>query len=732
MPKAPLHSLMRAAVAGLLAGVVLLLGACSQGGWNNPYPESESDKNVLYSTFSERPKHLDPVRSYSANEYAFIAQIYEPPLQYHFLKRPYELVPLSALRVPKARFLDADGNVLLDPDGGDQIAFSEYDVELKPGMRYQPHPAFARDKADGYLYHRLTPDQISQANTLADFPQAESREVTAEDFVYQIKRLALPQLHSPISGLMGEYIVGFSEFGKEAGKAYSAIKTESGEESPYFDLRQFSLQGVEVLDRYRYRIRIKGKYPQFVYWLAMPFFSPMPWEAERFYNQPGMKQRNITLNWYPVGSGPFMLSENNPNLRMVLSRNPNFQGELYPYQGEEADFEQGLLDDKGRTMPFIEKAVYSLEKESIPRWNKFLQGYFDTSGISSDSFDQAVQFGTGGEAQLTDEMVKNGIKLVTAVETSVFYMGFNMSDPVIGGDTERARLLRQAISIAVDFEEFISIFSNGRGISAQSPLPPGIFGHRSGEEGVNRYVYDVVNGKPRRKDLKQARALMVQAGYPKGFDKESGKQLTLYYDTTSSGPDGKARLNWIRKQFEKLGIQLVIRATDYNRFQEKMRKGTAQVFMWGWNADYPDPENFLFLLYGPNSKVEHGGENASNYSNPEFDALFVKMKNMENGMERQQIIDRMIEILRRDAPWIWGFNPKGFSLFHQWYRNVKPNLMANNTLKYKKVDPALRKSLRETWNPPILWPIYGLVVILVATAIPAVVVYRRRERSAAR
>jgi ABC-type oligopeptide transport system, periplasmic component len=89
-----------------------------------------------------------------------------------------------------------------------------------------------------------------------------------------------------------------------------------------------------------------------------------------------------------------------------------------------------------------------------------------------------------------------------------------------------------------------------------------------------------------------------------------------------SGPDSKARLNWLRKQFNKLNIQLVIRGTDYNRFQEKMRNGNAQMFMWGWNADYPDPENFLFLLYGKNAKAVHGGENAANYQNELFDALF--------------------------------------------------------------------------------------------------------------
>jgi ABC-type oligopeptide transport system substrate-binding subunit len=92
------------------------------------------------------------------------------------------------------------------------------------------------------------------------------------------------------------------------------------------------------------------------------------------------------------------------------------------------------------------------------------------------------------------------------------------------------------------------------------------------------------------------------------------------------------------KQFAKLNIQLVIRSTDYNRFQEKMLKGTAQIFQWGWNADYPDPENFLFLLYGPNSKVELNGENAANYQNDKFDELFDRMKDMENGPERQTII----------------------------------------------------------------------------------------------
>ncbi|VAX08928.1 ABC transporter, substrate-binding protein (cluster 5, nickel/peptides/opines) [hydrothermal vent metagenome] len=714
-----------------LALLLLLLAACSDSPWNDPYMASEASQNILYGSFSERPKHFDPARSYSSNEYAFIGQIYEPPLQYHFLKRPYKLIPLTATQVPQPRFLDAAGGVLPDDADPKTIAFSEYEVNIKSGIRYQPHPAFAMGSGDGYLYHGLPQGFLASVNILADFPETATREAIAEDYVYQIKRLAYSRLHSPLRGMLGGYIVGFADYTKVLDKAFEQQQQDTGLKRPFLDLRQYPLEGVEALDRYRYRIIIKGKYPQLVYWLAMPFFAPMPWEADAFYSQPGMLKRNISLNWYPVGTGPFMLTENNPNLRMVLARNPNFHGEQYPTEGGPSDRSSGLLDDAGKPLPFITKAVYSLERENIPYWNKFLQGFYDASGIASDSFDQAIQFGNQGEAGLTDEMREQGIKLTTSVQTSSFYMGFNMRDSIIGGYSDRARLLRQAISIAVDYEEYISIFANGRGVPAQGPIPPGIFGYLEGKEGINPYVYDVINDKPKRKSIDEAKRLLAQAGYPGGHNKETGKLLALNYEAVASGPDDKARLNWMRKQFNKLGIQLIIRATDYNRFQEKMLKGTGQIFNWGWNADYPDPENFLFLLHGPNSKAEGGGENAANYSNPKFDAFFNTMKNMDNSPERQIIINKMVEIARQDAPWVFGFHPKAFSLHHAWYKNVKPNLMANNTLKYKRLDPQLRKLKRTEWNPPVLWPVALLVIILIASAIPAVFTHRQRERSAA-
>jgi ABC-type transport system substrate-binding protein len=623
--------------------------------------------------------------------------------------------------------LDAAGKQLPDNAPASSVSYSLYQIRIRPGIRYQPHPAFARNDKGQLIYTNLRPPDLEGITSLKDFKHQGTRELIAEDYVYQIKRLAHPRLYSPIFGLMSELIVGMKEYAVALKKTNQEM-VKSGRSKAFLDLQNIPLEGVQVIDRYTYQVKLKGKYVQFVYWLAMSFFAPVPEEVERFYAQPGMAEKNFNLDWYPVGTGPYMLTKNNPNRQMVLERNPNFHGEVYPGEGEPGDAEAGFLADAGKPLPFIDKVVYSLEKEGIPYWNKFLQGYYDASGISSDSFDQAVQFTSTGDIALTESMQQKGIRLKTSVAPSDIYMGFNMLDPLVGGLSERARKLRQAISLAVDYEEYLSIFANGRGLAAQGPIPTGIFGHRSGEEGINPYVYYWHRGRPKRHSLETAKKLLAEAGYPDGLERESGKPLVLNLDVTARGPDDKARLDWIRKQFQKLNLQLVIRSTDYNRFQDKIRKGNAQIFNWGWNADYPDPENFLFLLYGPQGKVKYDGENAANYANPEYDRLFEEMKNLENGPRRQAIIDRMVEIVRRDAPWLWGFHPKEYVLYHCWMLNQKPNQMARNGLKYQRLDPKLRDQKRAHWNQPVLWPLVLGLFLLAAIIGPAVVAYRRRER----
>lgn len=678
----------------------------SDAQWNNPHTGA-LNQNTLYSSFSSPPKTLDPARAYSMNETGLIAQIYEPPLQYHYLKRPYTLIPLTLEGMPTIQYIQKNGKIL----------YTIYDLKIKPHIYYQPHPAFSKNTVP------------SNMHDLRDFKNVRTRELTAEDYVYEIKRIASPMVNSPIYGIMSNYIIGLKTLSKTLQEAYQKQLTQ-GIKNPYLDLRQFPLEGVKIINRYEYQIIIRGNYPQFIYWLAMPFFSPIPWEADRFYAQPQLKEKNITLDWYPIGTGPYLLSENNPNEKMILAKNPNFHGEQYPNEGEPSDRQNGYLKNAGKALPFVDKVVLSLDKESIPRWNKFLQGYYDRSGISADSFDQAIHLDSKGRALLTHTMRDKGVRLETSIGPSIIYIGFNMTDEIVGGNSEKAKKLRQAISIAIDYEEYIQLFMNGRGIAAQGPIPPGIFGYESSKNHFNKVIYFWDGGKLSRRPLSDAKKLLTEAGYPNGIDPKTHQPLILNYDVASSGnPDDKTQLNWMRKQFAKLGIELNIRQTEYNRFQDKIRTGQAQIFSWGWLADYPDPENFLFLLYSQNGKVKYGGENASNYENTKADRLYDQIRILPNGPKRLVKIQELLALLEEDSPWIWGVHPIDFTLSHQWVSPTKSHSIANNTVKYQQINPVLRAQLEEKWNKPILWPLYIIIGFLILIFVPLLVMYYRREKA---
>ena len=722
-------------MSDILTKTVLLLLIMIQAHanvWNNPHDAKKIKSDTLFTSFSIPLKRLDPVVSYSANEWAIIGQIYEPPLQYNYLKRPYELEPLTLTTMPSIRYFDKENSEVTE--NSNDLMYSEYRLDLRKDIQYQDHPSFVK-KADGTLFYgELSENELEKIDSLDDLKKMATRKLIAADYEYAIKRMAVRQNNSPILDNMQEYIVGLKVFSEQI----TNIAKEKKKSDQFLDLRVHAISGIKVIDDHTLTIKIKGKYPQFNYWLSMNFFAPIPWEADLFYQQKGLMAKNLTLNWFPVGTGAYYLAENNPNREMRLLVNPNYHNEIYPSLTEEesqkSNVPKELLEDARKKLPFIKEIIYSLEKESIPLWNKFLQGYYDASGISSEAFDQAVQISSTGTMDLSSEMSAKGIELRGSVQPSIFYLAFNMVDPIVGGYSESAKKLRQAISIAQNQEEYISIFINERGIAAQGPIPPGIFGHEEGEKGTDTVIYDWVNGKRVRKSLEVAKKLLAEAGYPNGISKKTGKKLKLHYDATATGPDDRALMDWRRKQFAKLGIQLVIRSTDYNRFQEKVRKGKVQLFSWGWNADYPDPENFLFLLYGGNAVVNTNGAgiNSSNYQNPKFDKLFDEIKTMKNSPLRKKKIEEMLEIVREDTPWIWGVHPKSLALFHQWYKNVLPNAMANNTLKYKRVDATLRTKKQKEWNQPVILPLVFLVLFVILMGFFLHRIYRNRQKAVIR
>ncbi len=671
---------MDAWVRGWAAALGLAVAACS----NNPYPDADTSRKILYTNYNEAPRTLDPATAYTTSAHAITGNVYDTLLEYHYLKRPYELIPGLAEEVPRAE-PQPDGSVV-------------YRFRLRPDLLYQDDPAFALG-GEG----------------------RSTRQIVAADVAHELMRIGDPAVNSPVIEPFSN-IVGF--------RAFSQSLAERREADPAFaakpPVEQYAgvggIEGVRVRGERELEIVLANPYPQILYWFAMPFTTPVPWEAVAYYDgeegRPHFSDR-------PVASGPFVLEEYHKQARMVLEANPNWYGvrhpewqapgATYPSEGAEGDAEAGLLDPAlmGRPLPFLERIEFRREKESIPAFQKFLQGYYDASGIIRESFDTVIR-----EDRLSPEMEELGVRLEKSVIPAVYYLGFNMDDPVVGrAGGERARKLRQAMSLAIDAEEWLRLFTNGRGVPAQSLLPPGLYGYDADYE--NPY---------RRVDLERARALLAEAGFPDGIDPQTGKPLQLTFDTPDTSAQGKLRYSFYVNAWRKLGIDVRLEATNYNQFQEKVRNGAYQIFPWGWVADYPDPENFYFLLWSEMARTRNQGPNTANFSDPGFDERFLAMKARENDPERLRLIQEMRAILEEERPWIELFHPEDYALFHGWLRGVKPAGISNPTSKYRDLAPALRAEERAAWNQPVIWPAFALAFLAVAVALPGVVTFFRERQ----
>lgn len=734
----PAGAALRAAVPALLAA--LLLPACS----NDPWPAGAAAQNTLYVSFDERsPRHLDPTSSFGVNESPYTYSIHEPLYQYHYLERPYRLIPRAAAQVVQPQYLDAMGRPLAADAPAERIAQSVYDIPIRPGMQWAPHPAFATDAAGRPLLHQLTREQVRGKFSPYDFGATGTREVTAEDFVYAFKRHASPRLETPAQSMFAEAIVGLKDYAALL-RAQDALLTDglpaSSLDKPFLDLRRWPLPGVQALDRHTLRLRIHGKAPQWNYWLALTFAAPVPWEADAFYAQPGMRGQGLWASRWPVGSGPYYLAEYDTDRRHVMRRNPLFRGETYPCEGMPGDAEAGLLHDCGKAMPFIDTVVAVMVKERVPRKQLFTQGHLDLPEVERS--DWGVEFRTDMERSeaVRQRYTERGLRFPQAVDGASWYLGFNWLDPVVGrGDTpaqqERNRLLRQALSIAIDWEEgYGRIFSHVGGAAAHGPVPPGNFGSREGQPGWhNPVTHRVVDRRVERRPLAEAQALMAQAGYPEGRDARSGQPLVLNYDYGKvATPEKKAEFDWMVRQFAKLGVQLEVRATDYNQFRDKLRRGRHQVYWWGWTPDYPDAENYLFLLTGAQSMALRDGNNAANYQNDEVDRLYAELRTLDDGPRKQVVIDRMVVLLQQDAPWAWGYFPYASLAFQPWVHNGKPSIVIPDRIKYLRLDPALRTERVAQWNRPVGWPVGLMGAGVLALAAAAWRSWRRRESATGR
>jgi ABC-type transport system substrate-binding protein len=534
-----------------------------------------------------------------------------------------------------------------------------YTIAVKRGVRFQDDACFTSTGGRG-------------------------REVTAGDFVYSIKRLMdmgnKPRGHWLLQGK----VVGLDEWNEE-----SVGKAERGEPMDY----DRPIEGVKALDRYTLQIKLKEPFPQLKYALEMSYTAAVPREAVEYYGEDFVN--------HPVGTGPFRLKEWSKRWRLILERNPTYREERYPDEGEPGDAGAGLLDAAGTRLPIVDEVYNTIIGEAQPAWILFKQGYLDASGISKDHFDEAIT----AEKELTEEFRGRGVSLTKFPEMVVYYVAFNMEDALVGAN----KALRQAMSLAYDTDWRIAYFANGRAISAQGPIPPGMFG------------YDPDFRNPYKQyDLEAARRRLAEAGYPGGVGPD-GKRLQITYDIGSAEPAARQFALAFARDMAEIGIEVKVVTNTWNEFLKKTMERRLQVFQVGWILDYPDPENFLQLLYGPNKAP---GPNRSNYDNPEFNELFEQMKAMPDTPERLAIIRRMVEIVVEDAPWIPSTHSVSYILRHQWVRSAKAHAMTGGYLKYRDVDVELRERLRREWNRPNYRLLAVVVGVLLALAM-FLAVFRR-------
>jgi oligopeptide transport system substrate-binding protein len=663
--------------------VTLLLALGVAACTNDPYPADDSGKKVHYDSFSEAPKTLDPAVDATTTGHRITGKVYDTLLEYAYLARPYQLIAGLAVGVPTC-----------DPRPGGRVA---YRFEIRDDLLFQNDPCFALGEKG-----RTT------------------RQITAADVAFELCRVADPAVNSPAAEPFA-HVVGFADFARKLAARRSSDPGFSKMPAAQQYRELGGIEGIVVTSPLELEIVLASPYPEILYWFAMPASTPMPWEAVEHYDGRGGREH---LADHPVGSGPYVVSRYDKQSRIVLEKNPNWYGvrhpewrapgATYPSEGEPGDREAGLLapDVVGKPLPFIDRVEYRREKERIPAFNKFLQGYFDVSGIIRESFDKVIQGGA-----LSPDMAALGMRVEKSTVPSIYYIGFNMRDPVVGSAAgARSRTLRRAMSLSVDAEEYARVLLNGRGAPAQSLLPPGIFGHD-----------DAYRNPYRKVDIDKAKELLREAGYPGGIDPATGKPLVLTFDADATSASSMLHYQFFVNGWRTIGLDVRIDATSYNQFQEKMRTGAYQIFMWGWVADYPDPENFLFLLWSEMARLK-GGQNTANFANARYDELFQAMKTRPNDAVRQAMISEMLAIVERERPWIEVHHYRDYELLHGWVSNVKPPGLSIPTEKYHDIDPMLRARRRAEWNRPVVWPVYLVLGLLAVLVVPGVVTFLRERQ----
>jgi len=464
----------------------------------------------------------------------------------------------------------------------------------------------------------------------------KGRVVSSQDFIDQIKRLAFLGTRSQGWWLFDGKIKGLNEWRDKVSTDFSKFFNES-------------VEGLRAPDKNTLIIELNRPYPQLLYALAMNFTSPIPAEAIR------ATQNDFTNHF--TGTGPYIITHYNPAQEVGLIKNPDYTSSVYPNQGDRYSHEKGLLKDAGAKLPFIDKARIQVIKEAQTDWLNFLKKKIDIINLTKDHYALALT----SEGKLRQEILNDKIALQASPTLIYWWISFNMKDPIVGKNLD----LRKAIAHAVNIDEFIELFTYNIAQRANSIYPPGIPG------------YSPSNDTPYRYDMDKAKEYLARAGYP------DGKGLpTLIYDVRGNDSRRRQMGEFVQKELAAIGIKTEVRMNSFPIFLEKSRKGELQFWQGGWVMDYPDSENVLQLLSSDNLPP---GPNSSQFVNKEYDELFMRLRGLEDGPEKFNLMKRMEDIVHRELPWIMQYYSRNYILVQPYLGNFRYSDIVYNYIKYLRL-----------------------------------------------
>jgi peptide/nickel transport system substrate-binding protein len=481
--------------------------------------------------------------------------------------------------------------------------------------------------------------------------RGKPRELTAQDFAYSFKRHFDPAVKSPWLWMLEGKILGGDEARAEASKTGK------------FDYDK-PWPGLTVVDRYTLRVRLKAPDLRFPYVLAVPNMGAMAREVVEAYG--------VDIGAHPVGTGPFMLGEYKRSARIVLVANPKFRETVYVPAGPIPASSQGVAEAlKGRKLPLAGRVEISIIEEGQARWLAFQNRELDFLDIFPPEFiDQLLDNG-----KLRPEMAAKGIVHDVLLRPNTWWTYFNMKDPVVGGYTQEKIALRRAIGMAYNVDELIRVLAKGRAVPAYGPVPPDIAGYDP-KLRTSAQLYDPA----------AARALLDKFGFKDrdgdGYrEMPDGSPLVLERWST---PNSQARQGdelW-KKNMDAIGLKMTFKKDRVPELRKMARLGKIPMRADGWNADYPDAENFMQLLYGPNA----GQENQAQFDLPEYNRLYVQAQTLPDSAERTKLFDRMTEIVIAYAPWRLTYHLLEDSVRHKWVKTYVPHPIRSQWWQYIDID----------------------------------------------